>query len=186
MDSQALQVFVVSLSSRNLSKLDLCRLIGQSDNRTWSHKRLFPKAESKINALAANTCMVLARVPLYTLHCALYTVPTPPPPLHFCFFSAPYVLPVLLLPCFILRASTSLSWPECGHNLPESGARTNWLLLLARHAPSSSAPRPLSHMRRRSECSLSLRRRIAAAIYGPYRGRQQRKRLIKFNNFVKC
>lgn len=126
-------------------------------------------------------------------HCTRYTVlyiryphhPTPPP-LHFCFFSAPYVLPVLLLPCFILRASTSLSWPECGHNLPESGARTNWLLLLARHAPSSSAPRPLSHMRRRSECSLSLRRRIAAAIYGPYRGRQHRKRLIKFNNFVKC
>lgn len=69
--------------------MSLNRTIGQSDNRTWSHKRLFPKAESKINALAANTCMVLARVPLYTLHCALYTVPTPPPPPSTFVFSLP-------------------------------------------------------------------------------------------------
>lgn len=182
MDCQALQLFVALLSSRNLSKLDSCRLIGQSVLKPQAivSPRQQVKSKLSLQIWYATLCFIYGT--LCTLRCD-----HPPPPW---FFLCPLRSPPPPPP---ISSATSFSWPECGHNLPESGARTNWLqhsppfpslLLLARHAPFSSAPCHICDAEANvlCPCAAASQRQFMA----PYRGRQQRKRLIKFNNFVKC
>lgn len=158
---------LVSLSSRNLSNSIEIGLMSLIRTNNLKPQAIVPprlKAKSKVSLQIKY--FLGCHCTCYTLHCILCTVPTPRVlSLHltysssYCFCFSCQLRPVSLGPSVAIIYQSQASVP-IGCSLPPSPPSS-----FACHAPCLSAPP--SHMRHRAECSLSLCRSIAVAIYGP-------------------
>lgn len=179
---------LVSLSSRNLSNSIEIGLMSLIRTNNLKPQAIVPprlKAKSKVSLQIKY--LLGCHCTCYTLHCILCTVPTPRVlSLHltysssfcFCFCFSCQLRPVSLGPSVAIIYQSQASVP-IGCSLPPPPL----LLLLA-------TPLACPLLRHICDTEPNVLCPCAAAsqwqFMAPHRGRQQRKRLIKFNNFVKC